>query len=102
MLQRKGQGNLPPHAFFGFFEEKGLVAWKRVEICWLPSLIPGPAQFISQNVIDADEHKLNGQGLRSTNYSVSRMWGCLNDCTIWFNEVPATIIGFSFISLQSY
>ena len=102
MLQRKGQGNLPPHAFFGFFEEKGLVEWERVEVCWLPSLIPGPAQFISQNVIYADEHKLNGQGLRSTNYSVSHMWGCLNDCTIWFNEVPATIIGFSFISLQSY
>ena len=102
MLQRKGQGNLPPHAFFGFYEEKGLVAWKQVEICWLPFLIPGPAQFISQNVIDADERILNGQGLRSTNYSASRMWGCLNDSTIWFNEVPASIIGFSFISLQSY
>ena len=102
MLQRKGQGKLPPHAFFGFFEEKGLVVWKQVEICWLPSLIPGPAQFISQNVIDADERILNGQGLRSTNYSASRMWGCLNDITIWFNEVHASNIGFSFVSLQSY
>ena len=102
MLQRKGQGKLPPHAFFGFFEEKGLVVWKQVEICWLPSLIPGPAQFISQNVIDADVRILNGQGLRSTYYSASRMWGCLNDRTIWLNEVPASNIGFSFVSLQSY
>ena len=102
MLQRKGQGNLPTHAFFGFFEEKGLVAWKRMEICWLPFLIPGPAQFISLNVIDADERILNEQRLISTNYSASRMWGCLNDITIWFNEVPASNIGFSFVSLQSY
>ena len=68
----------------------------------LPSLIPGLAQFISLNIIDADGCRLNGQGLRSTNYSASRMWGCLNDITIWFNEVPASNIGFSFVSLQSY
>ena len=67
-----------------------------------PSLILGPAQFISLNVIDADERKFNGLGLESTNYSASRMWGCLNSNTTWFNEVPASIIGFSFVSLQSY